>query len=514
VKAPRLTRPVVAVTAVGALLVTGGGIAVANSVAGSSNRYRTAEVTTADVDSTMSLSGTVTASSRRDLTFGTSGTVAAVKVEAGQTVKSGDVLARLDTADLDAAVTKAEATLADARARLESDRSSQSSTVAAATSQKASGQKKTGAGGQPGTADLEALKRQQEAVTTAQTAATEAIAAAKAAVTTRVAACQEGENGEAPDPAACADALSAAQTAQDAVAQKQDALQQALEELAKTLAAAAEALGKTDGTSAQPGGSASTGSTGTGSTGTGSGTPRATATAATLAQDQAAIDTARAQLKEAKLARKAATLTAPFAGTVLDVSVARGDSVSATDTAVILVGDGGSVVTTTVTVDQVAKVQKGHKARITPAGFDEPVEGVVTAIGMLPTSGDDTTSYPVTIDLSDDVRAPEGAGASIALVTGTADDAIVVPTSAVSSVGSRFTVTVLTDGKPVPTQVTVGVVGSTLTQITQGVKTGQAVVIADLDAALPSSGSTSQRTFGNGGGFPGGSFRGPVMMRR
>ena len=516
-KAPRLTRPVLAVATIGALLVAGGGLAVASSVVGSSTRYRTAEVTTADVDSTMSLSGTVTAASRRDLTFGSSGTVASVKAEAGQTVRSGDVLARLDAADLDTAVTKAEAALAAARAKLESDQSSQSSTVAAASGrntpdQKASGQKTTGPAAP--SADLTMLKQQQSAVTTTQTEATEAISAAKAAVAARVTACQDGENGASHDPAACADALAAAQAAQDAVAQKQDALQEALEDLATTLTAAIETLGGMGGTPASSAGSGSSGSGNTSAADAGSNAPRATVTAATLAQDQAAIDTAQARLKEAELARKAATLRAPFDGTVLDVSVERGDAVSATDPALILVGDGGSTVTTTVTVDQIARVEKGQQARVTPAGFDEPVEGVVTAIGMLPTSSDDATTYPVTIDLADDVRAPEGAGASIALVTGTAKDAIVVPTSAVSTNGSRSTVTVLKDGAPVPVQVTVGVVGSTLTQITQGVKRGQAVVLADLDVALPSGGSTNQRMFGNGGGFPGGGFGGPVIVRR
>jgi hypothetical protein len=61
-------------------------------------------------------------------------------------------------------------------------------------------------------------------------------------------------------------------------------------------------------------------------------------------------------------------------------------------------------------------------------------------------------------------------------------------------------------------RVTTGVVGRSRTEIASGLKAGQQVVLADLDEALPSGGSsTGQRRFGTGGvgglgggGLPGG----------
>ena len=61
--------------------------------------------------------------------FGTSGTVAKVSVSAGQRVRPGQVLARLDTTALDANVTEAEATLARAKAQLASDEDAQAEAV-------------------------------------------------------------------------------------------------------------------------------------------------------------------------------------------------------------------------------------------------------------------------------------------------------------------------------------------------------------------------------------------------
>ena len=171
----------------------------------------------------------------------------------------------------------------------------------------------------------------------------------------------------------------------------------------------------------------------------------------------------------------------------------------------MLAGDGATTVTTTVTLDQVDDVSVGQDASVTPAGAAEPVGGTVTSIGLLPDSGTDTTTYPVTIDLDGDVTAREGATASIQLVIGTATDVVTVPSSAVSTTG-RTIVTVLTDGQPVPTPVTVGVVGATRTSITEGVKAGQEIVLADLDAELPSGDGTTTSLTG-GGGFPGGGAR-------
>lgn len=407
------------------------------------------------------------------------------------------------------------------------------------------------------TAALKTLADQQSAVTTAQTAATEAIAAAKAALVTQTAACAvttedpvdatapaDGTE-EAPDESAttglskdCTTALDAVQSAQDVVAQKQDTLQTALQALSTTLTAAVMTLndstssgtGSTtpstptttptessdsstsSGSSGETPAATSAGSTAAGSTGAGGATGGGgTVTAATLAQDQAAIDTAKAELTEARRALKAATLTAPFAGEILSVSVAKGDSVASSDVVIVIKGDGGTTVATTVTLDQIDDVERGQTASVTPAGASEPVTGTVTSIGLLPDSSTDTSTYPVTIDLDADVAAPEGATASVQLVIGTAKDALTVPSSAVSTAG-RTVVSVLTDGQPVLTPVTVGVVGATRTSITEGLKDGQEVVLADLDAALPSGDSTTTRLPGAGGGFGGGGM--PAGMTR
>jgi HlyD family secretion protein len=538
-----------------AVVVAGGGVAYAQAQ-GSSGSYRTATVTVGDVDRTLMLSGKVAASSRQDLSFGVAGTVTKVGVQVGDVVRSGSVLATLDDTSLQTAVTKAEATLAKAQAQLESDENSQSATVATGSSSGASssGGSASGSSSKPSSggsssvspklaAALASLKKQQAAVTTAQTTATTAIAAAKAALAAQVDACKVVEPTDVPtDPAPttdatsgglseeCTTALDAVQAAQDVVADKQNTLQTALEALAKTLTGAvaeiqkpsASGSGSASSSSNAPSTSGSSSSSSTGSSGGsasgggGGGGAGGPVSAATLAQDQASIDTAQAAVTEAKRSRDAAELTAPFNGKILSVSAAKGDSVAASDVVVVITGDGDTTATTTVTAAQIAEVKKGQKAAVTPAGATKAVAGTVTSIGLLPDSSSGTATYPVTLNLASSVAAPEGSTASIALVIGTAKNALTVPSSAVSTLG-RTTVSVLTDGNVVRTPVTVGVVGTTRTSITQGLTKGQQVVIADLSAALPAGDSTTTQlpgTRGGGGGFGGGGAGGGGGARR
>jgi HlyD family secretion protein len=68
----------------------------------------TAKVVRTTLASTVDSTGSINPASRVPLSFGTSGTVAAVKVKVGDQVKQGEVLATLDTSDLQTKVTQAQ----------------------------------------------------------------------------------------------------------------------------------------------------------------------------------------------------------------------------------------------------------------------------------------------------------------------------------------------------------------------------------------------------------------------
>ena len=523
-----------------AVVVGSGGYAVAQARQPEA-AYSTATATRADVERTLDVSGTVAATGRRDLGFGTSGKVSTVAVKAGQRVRKGQVLARLDATALEAEVTSAEATLARAKAQLASDEDAQASAVTDAATKAAGGGGPTGQKPQsppqnkpstPSTPSTPAkpdpalqqalaeLATGQQAVTAAQTAASVALAGAKAALGDQHQKCQAasddpdsteiGESDQGGLSPTCTAALAAVQEAQDTVAGKQDQLQTALASLSETLTKAVTAVTKSgpsgQGSSAPSGGQ----SQGAPRVSTSTVSPSASAdnsdggdsnggtvTAARLAQDQADIDTANARLGEARAARGLATLRAPYAGRILQADLARGDLTSSSDTPFVLVGQGVTTVTTTVTNAQVPEVRRGQAVTVTPAGWTSRMRGTVTAIGVLP---DSSGSYPVTVTVESSRTVSEGSTASVSIVTEVAEDAVTVPTSALIRNGNRAVVQVLTGQTVTRRNVTVGVVGTRLASITQGLKAGAKVVLADLAAEVPSSTPGQGLRNGPGGG--------------
>ncbi|WP_062522964.1 biotin/lipoyl-binding protein [Demequina silvatica] len=108
--------------AIGAVAAT----VVLTGASSASATYRTAAAQTGDVTQTLTATGAIASASQRDLAFQVDGTVAKVKVQEGDTVEAGDVLARLDTGDLEDAVTEANEALADAKEALAEDLEAQS----------------------------------------------------------------------------------------------------------------------------------------------------------------------------------------------------------------------------------------------------------------------------------------------------------------------------------------------------------------------------------------------------
>jgi macrolide-specific efflux system membrane fusion protein len=80
------------------------------------------------------------------------------------------------------------------------------------------------------------------------------------------------------------------------------------------------------------------------------------------------------------------------------------------------------------------------------------------------------------------------------VVTGEAQDALFVNSAAITTVGNRHSVTVVTNGQQEARQVEIGLVGDQATQITSGATVGEQVVV-----------NTASTTTGSGtGGFQGG----------
>jgi membrane fusion protein, macrolide-specific efflux system len=176
------------------------------------------------------------------------------------------------------------------------------------------------------------------------------------------------------------------------------------------------------------------------------------------------------------------------------------------------------IVSVDATTSQIADIEDQEQAEITPTGTSTTAYGIVSTISSVGTTTSGVTTFPVTITVTGSPTGLyAGASADVEIIVRQATNVLVVPTTAVHTLGTGSYVYILKNGKEVEQTVTVGAVGSPYTQITSGLKSGQDVVIASLSASISTSGSTGTGTgravfggglggggFGGGGGFAGG----------
>lgn len=581
-------------------VLAGGGVAVAASRTSTHPAYRTAVVGHHEVAHELTGVATIEPVSQASVAFPVAGTVSAVAVQVGDPVSTGQSLATLNTASLQATLLQSQAALDTARLNLAkalagepvSSGAGTGSGAARVTTQGASAtttsSTATASGSSTGVARFVlvsraghsvttptrpttptspkppavsvGLERAQQAVLDAQSAVDQDLARATKALDGSTRACAAVSAPITPtsstttpstttssttttttpatgvtQTAACQQALADALAAQRVVATDQAALSKASTALDSLLAKKVTAPSTTTPTTPARTGSGTTGRTGSGasvgadhsSTASRSGSSAAggpsagstgTAslpTSAELVAYQKAVDAAAATVAVAGQGVQQAAIVSPIDGTVASVGLARGDAVTAASAtaAIVIVGKGGYEVTTTVTVEDLSDLQIGQAARIVPDGSSTSLSGKVVAIGVAADTSGATATYPITIGVTGQSSAlRNGATASTSIITSRAVSALAVPTSAITSAGSRHVVTVIADGKTTATPVQLGVRGDRWTAITSGVTAGQTVVLANLGEPLPGSatdGASSTATTNRfGGGFGGRGFGG------
>ncbi|WP_433795183.1 efflux RND transporter periplasmic adaptor subunit [Actinoplanes sp. CA-252034] len=225
-----------------------------------------------------------------------------------------------------------------------------------------------------------------------------------------------------------------------------------------------------------------------------------------------AVTEARLAVDEAEAKVAGTRLTAPMAGTVTAVNGTLGSSSASSGSS----SDGGSAsgfvdladltklqVTAAFSEADATELKAGQSATIVwNALQNAETTGEVVAIDPTATSKDSVVTYGVTVSLP---NPPDGAKpgqtVTVAVVTGSVENAVMVNSAAVTTVGNRHTMTVLDSaGRQEVRQVQVGLEGDDATQVTSGLASGERVVVPVGTTA----GTTTTNLRGGGGGFPGG----------
>lgn len=537
-----LVRVAVLVAVLVALTAVGAAAVARRSV--DDGRYRTATATLRDVDQVLTTVATVEPVSQASVGFPVAGTVETVEVATGASVATGQTLATLDSDDLLDAVDSAQAQLDQAELTLERALDGEDVSSPSAGGDLATGAEpmslSSSSSIEPLAVDVELvsdvdrasassssttdLRAAQQAVLDAQSAVSEATRVAETAMASATAACEAaaGPDGDAAALEVCRSALAGALAAQQDLSQAQSDLTeaaQALTDLLATSTAPSEqpgggapsgsvvpegSLPSTDGPSSDsPSGSIPDGSAST------PGATMRSPTAEELIAHQKAVDAAALELVVAEQAVEQATIVSPISGIVVAVGLEVGDEVAAGSSTqtVVVAGEGGFEVSTMISVDDLPDIEVGQRARVTPDGGGRALQGEVVRIGVAGTSDGGSTSYPVTIGLTEDGSAlGNGSTAAVAITTARAVGATAVPTSAVSVEGDTSTVEVLSDGEVETMEISVGAIGDTWTEVTDGLAPGDVVVLADLDEPLP--GTATDGSSAGSAGLPAGGFPG------
>lgn len=204
-------------------------------------------------------------------------------------------------------------------------------------------------------------------------------------------------------------------------------------------------------------------------------------------------------------------IKAPFDGIIAKVSAKLSDKAS-NNTNIATLITAGKLVNISLNEIDAAKVKQGDKASLTFDAIDDlTLAGHVSNVDLVGTVSQGVVSYNVEITFDDnDDRVKPGMTVSADIVTSAKTDVLTVPSSAVKTQGSNTYVQMLdAAGVPQNKSVVVGISNDTSTEIISGLSEGDEVVTRTVTATTAATAAPSilQSIGGNRTGAAAGATR-------
>ncbi len=427
---------------------------------------RTAQVQVGLLEITVSASGNVAAAQRADLVFTLPGIVSEVQVKVGERVRKGQVLARLDTADLERAVRQAEILLEQAELALkqaqqgpsEGDiRVAQAAVNSTAQALDAARTAKDLAISQKDKNLEQAIEQRDQAKALYDDLKARADAgeipqwmADQAYLQYQQLAAQvealEGQSGELQVKQAKTQWLSA-----------YSAYVQAKEALARLQAGASETQ---------------------------------------LRQLELQVEQAHLSLEQAQARLEQATLTAPFDGIVAAVNLRANAPAPTGLPAITILDDSAYYINVTIDETDIGKVQVGQPVTITLDAYpNTKLAGHVDTIAPAATNIGGIVFYAVKVKLAptETVAVRDGMTASVLIVTESIADALLIPNWALRTEqveGDVVTYTYVQDENGLRrVDLRTGARNESFTQVLEGLQAGETVALLSQERTLLNLGS-------------------------
>lgn len=462
------------------VVLIGGGLwySKVKKASAATNNFITGTVKMGNVKQTVSATGTVEAPTEYNLTFGTNGKVTEIDVKVGDTVKAGQVLAKVDQTQAQQQVVQAQANLTQAQLKL-SQLQAPPTQVSVLQAQDAV--TKAQAAASSAQSNLQTLQSYTNAATLN--------AAIASAQKDQVQGSQgQGSQGQTPGYSTLVDYKNNPSDLTTAISQATNTYNNAQADLALANAQLAQV-------NAGP-----------------------TSTDVQTAESQ--ITSANANLASAQSNLSGTVLTAPVDGTVTAVngliganSSGGGSGSSSGSSGFITLIPNTGTMQISVPVDEadIANVKVGQAADITLDAYpNKNFSGTVTQVNPTGTTQSGVTTFGVTVTVPNTNNLMKvGMSANVDIIVAEKDNVLTVPSMAVHDNGSTQTVLIAPaggKGHPVSEPVTIGIDDGNNAQVLQGLQDGDQVIIGFKAQATTQSSS-------NRGGFGGGGFGGGFMYR-
>ena len=241
-----------------------------------------------------------------------------------------------------------------------------------------------------------------------------------------------------------------------------------------------------------------------------------------LRSQQSSVASAENALRRAELAFEEATVRSPADGVIAEVHVVRGDVTGSNTELVTIVESNPMIFRAGVDENDIDSLAAGNEVQVRPFGLQGQVfPGEVVRIGQRARSQGNLTVFEVDVAVPNpDGRLRWGMSADADIVTGFAEDALVVPIAAVRRAGRASAVTVQQGGEQAVREISLGLQSGNLVEVRSGLDAGEQIVVPE--GFLPTSGGFSaadiqqrvqQARQGGGAAVPGGILPGGAIPR-
>lgn len=192
------------------------------------------------------------------------------------------------------------------------------------------------------------------------------------------------------------------------------------------------------------------------------------------------VAAAQARVDAADTTLAMSQLTAPFGGTVTEVSITNGDQVTPGTRSFRIDDLSRLLIDVQVSEVDINSIQVGQDVTVTfDAILSKTFHGKVSKVALAGNLVQGVVNFTVTVELTDDdPEIKPGMTAAVTIVTQELTDVLLVPNRAVRVVNNQRVVYLLKDGKPVEVNITLGATSDTYSEVVGGdLKEGDEIIL-------------------------------------